>query len=67
MSDNISEAMLKRIRALLAMSRGTANENEAAVAAQKVQALLLEYNLTIDDVEQRDSTGKIIDGDVISR
>lgn len=63
----VSDAMLKRIRALLAMSRGNANENEAAVAAAKAQELLLQYNLSIDDVEQRDSTGKVIeDGDLLT-
>ena len=57
----VSDAMMKRIRSLLAMSRGTANENEAAVAAAMVQKLLVEYNLTESDVEQRDSSGKIIE------
>lgn len=64
---DISDAMLKRIRSLLAMSRGTANENEAAVAAQKVQELLLQFNLSIEDVEKRDSTGKIVeDGELMT-
>jgi hypothetical protein len=67
MSNVVSEAMLKRIRSLLAMSRGNANENEAAVAAQKVQELLTQYNLSLSDVEQRDEAGKIIeDGDLMT-
>lgn len=61
MSNSVSDAMMKRIRSLLAMSRGTANENEAAVAAQKVQELLAQFNLSIDDVEKRDASGKIVE------
>jgi hypothetical protein len=49
------------------MSRGTANENEAAVAASKVQELLTQFNLSIDDVEKRDAHGKVIeDGDLMT-
>jgi hypothetical protein len=62
----VSDAMLKRIRALLAMSRDTGSENEAAIAAAKVQELLLQYNLSIDDVEKRDSTGKVIEEDLMT-
>lgn len=63
----VSEAMLKRIRSLLAMSRGNANEHEAAVAASKVQELLLQFNLSVDDVEKRDASGKVIeDGDLLT-
>lgn len=67
MMENIDDAILQRIRKLLAMSRGNANENEAAIAAQRVQELLIKYNLSLSDVEQRDSTGKIIeDGDIMT-
>lgn len=55
------QATLQRIRKLLAMSRGNANENEAAVAAQKAQQLLTEYNLSLADVEKTDAHGKIIE------
>lgn len=61
------EAIIERIRKLLAMSRGNANENEAAVAAQKAQQLLAEYNLSLADVEKLDAKGKVIeDGDLMT-
>jgi hypothetical protein len=63
----VSDAILKRIKALLAMSRGNANENEAATAARKAQELLTEYNLSANDVESRDAQGKVIeDGDLMT-
>jgi hypothetical protein len=62
----IDEAILKRIRALLAMSRGNANENEAAVAAQKVQQLLTDYNLSLSDVENSEPGRIIEDGDLMT-
>ena len=44
---NISDALLERIRHLLAMAdHPTSNEHEAAIALEKAQALLLEHNLT---------------------
>lgn len=63
MGNEVSDAVLKRIRALLAMSRGNANENEASAAAQKVQELLTQFNLSLEDVEKRDSHGKVIEDD----
>lgn len=63
----VTEGILKRIQALLAMSRGNANENEAAVAAAKAQELLAKYNLELADVEKRDVRGKVIeDGDLMT-
>lgn len=63
----VTDAVLKRIRALLAMSRGNANENEAMAAGRKVQEMLAEFNLSESDVEQRDVHGKIIeDGDLMT-
>lgn len=44
------EKIVDRIRKLLALA-SSANENEAMAAAEKAQALLLEYNLTMADVE----------------
>ena len=57
----VTDAVLKRIRALLAMSRGNANEHEAMIAGRKVQEMLVEFNLSESDVEQRDVHGKIIE------
>jgi hypothetical protein len=49
------------------MSRGKANENEAAVAGAKVQQLLIEFGLTLADVEASGVGGKIIeDGDLMT-
>jgi hypothetical protein len=44
-----TESILQRIRKLAAMTTSS-NPNEAAVAAAKMQALLLEYNLTLEQV-----------------
>lgn len=61
------EKIINRIRNLLAMSRGTANENEAAAAANKAQQLLADYNLSLSDVEKTDARGKVIeDGDLMT-
>lgn len=54
------EGIIRKIRALLAMSRGNANENEAAEAARKAQQLLTDYNLSMTDVEKAD-TGRVIE------
>ena len=62
-----NDAVMRRIRALLAMSRDKGSEQEAAIAAEKVQKLLADFNLSIDDVEQRDSSGKVIeDGELMT-
>lgn len=63
---NVDASILKRIRALLAMSRGNANENEAAVAAQKVQQLLTDYNLSLADVEKTEGGKVVEDGDLMT-
>ena len=51
MSDAIPESLVARIRKLLALANDTrGNENEAAAASAKVQALLAEYNLEMSQV-----------------
>jgi hypothetical protein len=62
----VDAAVLKRIRALLAMSRGNANEHEAAVAAQKVQELLQAFNLNLSDVDKGAAGGVIEDGELMT-
>lgn len=47
---NGRERMIDKIRKLLALA-SSPNENEAAAANEKAQALLLEYNLSMSDVE----------------
>lgn len=49
MTDEQKGKVLDKIRKLLALSTSP-NENEAASAAEKVQALLAEYNLTLKDI-----------------
>lgn len=61
----VTDALMKRIRALLAMSRGNANENEANTAARKVQELMVEYNLSLSDIEAHGGT-IIEDGDLMT-
>lgn len=47
------EKVLDKVRKLLALSQ-SANEHEAALAAEKAQALLAEYNLSLKDVEAKE-------------
>lgn len=66
MEKDVTDAILKRARALLAMSRGNANENEAAIAAGKVQKLLADYNLSLSDIERSEGGKLIEDGDLMT-
>ena len=52
MSSNEStrDDLIARIQKLLALSERNANEHESQAAAAKAQALLTEFNLTLDDV-----------------
>lgn len=49
-------AIIEKVRKLLAMANGNANENEAAVAASKAQELLEAYNLDMLTVNRRANT-----------
>lgn len=51
MTEDKKARLIDRIRKLLALA-GSPNENEAMAAAEKVQALLAEHNLDMDDVEK---------------
>ncbi len=58
MTEQPSESIINRIKALLSMAEHpNSNENEAAIAMEKAQAMLLEYNLTIASIK----TEEIID------
>ena len=46
--------ILDRIRKLNALAGNNPSEQEATLAAQKVQELLMEYNLTMRDIETRE-------------
>lgn len=48
------EAIISRIRKLLALS-GSPNEHEAALAAAKAQELLSQYNLTLSEIDIKQS------------
>jgi hypothetical protein len=51
--DSKTEAVIAKVRKLLAMADGNANENEAAVAAAKAQELLEAYNLNMTIVNRK--------------
>lgn len=53
MTENERAKLLDRIRKLLALS-ASSNENEAAMAAEKAQAMLAEHNLSMHDVKASD-------------
>lgn len=50
----VEDTILKKIKKLLALSNKNSNENEAAAAAAKAQELLLQYNLSMAQVESTD-------------
>lgn len=63
MNDDVKKKMLERVRKLLALSTSS-NENEAAIAAGKAQAILAEYNISMSEVgniHQDDDDDIIID------
>lgn len=64
LDEKAKEKLINRIRQMVGMSQ-VDNENEAALFAEKAQALLAEYNLSMSDIEQK-STGPqfIIDGEL---
>ena len=56
MEDTKMDAVISKVRKLLAMANGNANEHEAAVAAQKAQALLEAYNLDMAIINRATNT-----------
>src|SRR5262245_21357752 len=54
MNKELKAKLLDRVRKLLALSTSP-NENEAALAAEKAQALLAEHKLSMDEVLETDS------------
>ena len=56
MEDPKMEAVIAKIRKLLAMADGNANEHEAAVAASKAQELLEAYNLDMAIIGRKTGT-----------
>ena len=56
MTDTKRAAIIKKIRALLNMSlENGCTENEAIIAAEKADELMLEYNLETKDIEEIES------------
>lgn len=49
MEKQVTDSILEKIQKCLALSNNP-NENEAKVAAQRVQELLLKYNLSMEDI-----------------
>jgi len=60
--------VMERIAKLLALAGNNPSESEAAAAAEKAQALLAEYNLTVSDVKSSNKTEDnfIVDNDLIT-
>jgi len=56
MEDARMEAIVAKVRKLLALAEGNANEHEAAVAAMKVQELLEAYNLDMAMIGKKTGT-----------
>lgn len=57
--DKLHQKMIDKIKKLLALA-SSANEHEAALAAEKAQALLAEHNLTMSDVGDDESGTEIM-------
>ena len=59
---NIPEKIKKRMRALQAMAHDASSENEALIAARRLQALMIKYNLSSEDLhgesDYRDREGE---------
>ena len=57
MTEQHSDFIIKRIKALLAMAEHpNSNENEASIAMQKAQEMLLQYNLTMASVKTNEKS-----------
>jgi hypothetical protein len=56
MEDPKIEAVIAKVRKLLAMAEGNANEHEAAVAAAKAQEMLEAYNLDMATINKQTNT-----------
>lgn len=59
------EKVIERIRKLLALST-SANEHEAALAAERAQALLAQYNLSRSDVDRSEEQEFVMDYDEVT-
>ena len=53
----MSERLLKKMRALLKMSREAVNEHEAATAMRQLHALLAQHNVEMKDVDGPEASG----------
>ena len=67
MTKEMQDKLIDKIRKLLALA-GSPNENEAASASEKAQALLAEHNLSMSDVKSGTEKGAdfIINGDTVT-
>lgn len=57
--DSRMEKVLEKVKKLVALSKSS-NEHEAALALERAQALLAEYNLSIADIEKDESNPDFI-------
>lgn len=55
----MNDKFLEKLRKLEAMARSCANENEAMVAAEKLQKLLVAHNISLIDLERDEGIDKV--------
>jgi hypothetical protein len=65
MDNTKREKLLEKIRKLIRLSTSP-NEHEAALAAEMAQAMLAEYNLTLDDVRENVNEDFVVDSDEVT-
>lgn len=52
------EQLIEKLQKLKAMADGSANENEAMIAMRKLHKLLAEYNISIEEIEDKANIGE---------
>jgi hypothetical protein len=61
MTEQDKAKLLDRVRKLMALAGSNPNEHEAAAAAEKAQALLIEHNLSLSDIKTLNDDDTILD------
>ena len=57
----MDKSVIERIKKLLSLAGNNPNENEAMAAALKAQALMAQYNIEIDQLEDREVRKEIVE------
>lgn len=55
----MNEKILKRMRALLAMSRDAANDNESEIAMKRLHSMLAKHNISMVDIDGPEATEEV--------